>query len=109
MGVIAASSGLWSRDMLAQTDVITPVAPRPEVDQFKKAQEILHVKYEVSARSRYLGRQGHYGNGSEDGAGAGGHRAPRALRNSKRRRPYAVDGFATSRLMSLGEGSSGVR
>ena len=53
-GVIATSSGLCSRDLLGQTSVITPVAPGPEVDQFRKAQGILLLKYGISARSRYL-------------------------------------------------------
>ncbi len=54
VGVIAASSGLCSSDLLAQTGIITPVAPGPEVDQFKKAQQTLLLRYGVSARSRYL-------------------------------------------------------
>lgn len=54
LGLLAAGSGLWSRNLHAQTGVITPVAPGPEVDQFKKAQEILLLKYGVSAHSRYL-------------------------------------------------------
>ena len=42
------------RHLLAQTRAITPVVPGPEIDQFKKAQQNLLLKYGVPARSRYL-------------------------------------------------------
>jgi pimeloyl-ACP methyl ester carboxylesterase len=53
-GGVLANSALFSRNLLAQNGAITPLVTGPEVEQFKKAQEGLLVKYGVTARSQYL-------------------------------------------------------
>jgi pimeloyl-ACP methyl ester carboxylesterase len=54
MSGVVATSGVFSSCLLAQTNAITPIVPGPEVDEFKKAQQALLLKYGVSARSQYL-------------------------------------------------------
>jgi pimeloyl-ACP methyl ester carboxylesterase len=51
---VVATSCILSSCLLAQTSVIPPIVPGPEVDEFKKAQQALLLKYGVAARSRYL-------------------------------------------------------
>ena len=53
-GGVAANLASISGYAVAQSNAITPVIPGPEVDEFKRVQRRLLLKYDVSARSRYL-------------------------------------------------------
>ncbi len=54
VGGVVANTAWFSRDLLAQDGAITPLLPGAEVDQFKKAQQDLLLKYGVAAHSEYL-------------------------------------------------------
>jgi pimeloyl-ACP methyl ester carboxylesterase len=54
LGGICAISGSYSRRLVAQTNGISPILPSPEIDQFKKAQQVLLNKYGVKTESKYL-------------------------------------------------------